>query len=230
MINSFKLFKPEKLLDQKCFQKGNGIKSELSLSFDQFLKHSKGFDRFEKSLELDLKQTDFYARKSFDSFVFKKNSFDLSSSKHAMITHNLISSSCALDDFLIKKMLEQKSLETEIDFCDYVLQLDLLCSETDKTWHSLRSILDNCVVLSLDDIVVYNTFFEKHLESLIVDSHSELKFVCSDVEQDMHVLKMNTIVAYLDKILVCNVYFDVHLEKLKCLLLLFLEKKFCFLI
>ena len=67
--------------------------------------------------------------------------------------------------------------------------------------------------------MVYNTFFEKHLESLIVDSRSELKLVCSDVEQEMHVLKMNTIVAYLDKILVCNVYFDVHLDKLKCVLL-----------
>ncbi|WZZ71266.1 hypothetical protein YC2023_082636 [Brassica napus] len=50
-------------------------------------------------------------------------------------------------------------------------KLDLLCSETDKTWHFLRSILHNCVDLSLDDIV------------------------------EMHVLKMNTIVAYLDKIL-----------------------------
>ena len=59
MINSFKLFKPEKLHDQKCFQKGNGISSEFILSFDQFLKHSKGIDHFEKSLELDLKQTDF---------------------------------------------------------------------------------------------------------------------------------------------------------------------------
>ncbi|KAF3581221.1 hypothetical protein DY000_02029954 [Brassica cretica] len=52
---------------------------------------------------------------------------------------------------------------------------DLLSYETDKTWHFMRSILDNCVVLSQDDIVVYNTFFEKHLESLIVDSRSELK-------------------------------------------------------
>ncbi|WZZ86239.1 hypothetical protein YC2023_114818 [Brassica napus] len=223
MINSFKLFKPEKLLDQKCFQKGNGIKSEFILSFDQFLKHSKGFDRFEKSFELDLKQTDFCARKSFDSFVFKKNGFDLSSSKHAMITDNLIASSCALDDFLIKKMLEQRSLETETDFCDSVLQPDLLSSETNKTWHFLRSILGNCVVLSLDDIVVYNTFFEKHLQSLIVDSQSKLKLVCSDVDQDMHDLKMNTIVAYLEKILVCNVYFDVHLDKLKCVLLVLVK-------
>ena len=224
MINSFKIFKPDELLDQPRFQKDNGINSGIILSFDQFLKHSKGFDRFEKSLELDLKQTDFCARKSFDSFVFKENGFDLSSSKHALITDDLFPSSCALDDFLIKKMLKQKSLETEtdfcdLDFCDSVLQPDLLCSETDKTWHFLRSILDNCVDLSLDDIAVYNTFFEKHLESLIVDSQSELKLVCSDVEQEMHVLKMNTIVAYLDKILVCNVYFDVHLDKLKCVLL-----------
>ncbi|CAG7888819.1 unnamed protein product [Brassica rapa] len=136
-----------------------------------------------------------------------------------MITDNLIASSCALDDFLIKKMLEQKSLETETDFCDYFLHPDLLSSETNITWHFLRSILDNCVALNLDDIVVYNTFFEKHLESLIVDFQSELKLVCSDVEQDMHDLNMNTIVAYLDKNLVCNVYFDVHLERLKCVLL-----------
>jgi len=125
-------------------------------------------------------------------------------------------------------LLENKSLRTENDFCDLdfgysVLQPDLVYSETDRTWNLLRSFRDNCVVLSLDDIVVYNTFFEKHLESLIVDSQSELKLVCSDVEQDMHILNMNNIVSYLDKILVCNVYFDVHLDKLKYVLLV-LEK------
>ena len=52
MINSFKLFKPEKLLDQKCFQKGNGISSEFILSFDKFLKHSKGFDHLKNLLSL----------------------------------------------------------------------------------------------------------------------------------------------------------------------------------
>ena len=71
MINSFKIFKPDELLDQPRFQKDNGINSGIILSFDQFLTHSKDFDRFEKSFELDLKQTDFCARKSFDSFVFK---------------------------------------------------------------------------------------------------------------------------------------------------------------
>ncbi|KAF2600378.1 hypothetical protein F2Q68_00010219 [Brassica cretica] len=196
----------------------------IRFGLEKFLKHSKGFDYFDRSLELELQQTDFCATKSFDSFAFKGIGFDLSSSGHALITDDLFPSSCALDDFLIKKMQEQKSLETETDFCDLdccdsVLQPDLLSSETDKILHFLRSILDNCVVLSLDDIVVYNTFFEIHLESLIVDSQSELKLVCSDVEQDMHVLKMNIIVAYLDKILVCNVYFDVHLDKLKCVLL-----------
>nr|VDD36090.1 unnamed protein product [Brassica oleracea] len=87
-----------------------------------------------------------------------------------------------------------------LDVIRFGLEKSIFC-ETDKTEHFPRSILHNCVDLSLDDIVVYNTFFEKHFESLIVDSQSELKFVCSDVEQEMHVLKMNTIVAYLDKIL-----------------------------
>uniref|UniRef100_A0A0D3A8H5 Uncharacterized protein n=1 Tax=Brassica oleracea var. oleracea TaxID=109376 RepID=A0A0D3A8H5_BRAOL len=171
MINSFKLFKPEKLVDQKCFQKGNGICSEFILSFDQFLKHSKGIDHFEKSLVLDLKQTDF----------------------------------------------------CDLEFCDSVLQLNLVCSETNRTWHLLRSFRDNCVVFSFNDILVYNTFFDNRLDHLIVDSQSELKLVCSDVEQDMHDLKMNTIGAYLNKIMVCNVYFDVHLDKLKCVLLVLVK-------
>ncbi|WZZ20552.1 LOW QUALITY PROTEIN: hypothetical protein YC2023_121939 [Brassica napus] len=198
MINSFKIFEPDELLDQPRFQKDNGVNSGIILSFDQFLNHSKGFDHFQKALEFDLKQTDFYARKTFDSFDFKENGFDLSSSKYALITDNLIASSCALDDFLIKKMLEQNHLKLKLIFVILIF-LDLLSSETDKIRHSLRSFLDNCVVLSLDDIVVYNTFFEKHLESLIVNSHSELKLVCSYVEQDMHALKVNTIVAYLVK-------------------------------
>ncbi|KAG5373673.1 hypothetical protein IGI04_037381, partial [Brassica rapa subsp. trilocularis] len=92
---------------------------------------------------------------------------------------------------------------------------DLLSFETDNTWHFLRSFRYNGVVLSSDDILVYNTFFEKCLELLINDSQTELKLVCSDVGKDMPILKMNTVVAYLDKILVCNIYFDEHLERLK---------------
>ena len=59
-------------------------------------------------------------------------------------------------------------------------------------------------------------FFEKHLELLINVSQSELTLLCSDVEKDMHVLRMIDIVACLDTILVYNVYFDVHLGRLKC--------------
>ncbi|KAF2557984.1 hypothetical protein F2Q68_00015992 [Brassica cretica] len=56
MINSFQVFEPDKFSDQKCFQNGNNIHSDLVLSFDQFLKHNKGFDHLEKSLELGLQQ------------------------------------------------------------------------------------------------------------------------------------------------------------------------------
>ncbi|WZZ64954.1 hypothetical protein YC2023_076324 [Brassica napus] len=166
----------------------------IRFGLEKFLKHSKGFDHFEKSLEIDLKQTDFCARKSFDSFVFKGNGFDLSSYRHALISGDFFTSSFALNEFLIKRLLEQKSLRTEtgfcdLDFCDFVLKSDLLSSETDKTWHFLRSFRDNCVVLSFDDILVYNSFFDKRLEHLIDVSQTELTLLCSDVEKDMHVLK-----------------------------------------
>lgn len=72
MINSFKIFEPDKFLDQQRFQTDLGISSEIILSFDQSLEQIKVFDHFEKYLELDLKQTDFCATKSFDSFVLKK--------------------------------------------------------------------------------------------------------------------------------------------------------------
>ncbi|KAF2581179.1 hypothetical protein F2Q68_00004774 [Brassica cretica] len=221
MINSFKVFKLDERLDQKCFQNCNGINSGIILSFDQFLKHSKGFDHFEKSLEIDLKQTDFCARKSFDSFVFKGNGFDLSSYRHVLIIGDFFTSSFALDEFLIKRLLEQKPLRSEtdfcdLDFCDFVLKTDLLSSETDKTWHLLRSFRNICVVLNCDNIVVYNTFFEKRLELLINVSQSEHTLLCSDVEKDMHVLGMIDIVACFDTILVYNVYFDVPLGMLKC--------------
>ncbi|KAG5383487.1 hypothetical protein IGI04_034957, partial [Brassica rapa subsp. trilocularis] len=220
MINSLKIFEPDKCLDQSRFQNVNGITSGIILSFDQFLEHNKGFHLLGRPFDLDLQQTDFCAEKSLDLFVCKGNGFDLSSSRHVLITDELFASSYALDEILIQKLLEQKSLETEndfrdLEFCGSVLQPDLLSFETDKTWYFLRSFRDNGAVLSSDDILVYNTFFEKCLELLINDSQTELKLVCSDVGKDMHILKMNTVIAYLDKILVCNIYFDEHLDRLK---------------
>ncbi|WZZ20884.1 hypothetical protein YC2023_122271 [Brassica napus] len=66
MINFFQLFEPDKFSDQKHFQIGNDINYNLVLSFDQFLKHIKGFDHLEKSLELGLQQPVFCARKSVE--------------------------------------------------------------------------------------------------------------------------------------------------------------------
>ncbi|KAF2601892.1 hypothetical protein F2Q70_00027222 [Brassica cretica] len=100
MIHSFKKLEPDKLFDQKHFQNDNDIPSGLVLSFDQFLEHSKGFDHLEKSFELDLQQPVFCARKSFDSFVFKENSFSLSSYGHELFTGILLASTYALDDFM----------------------------------------------------------------------------------------------------------------------------------
>ncbi|KAF3612169.1 hypothetical protein DY000_02048525 [Brassica cretica] len=94
-----------------------------------------------------------------------------------------------------------KSPRVETDFWDSVLKLDILCFETDRPWHMLRSLLNKCVVLSFDDIVVDNTFFEKHIEHLISDSQSELTLLCSDFEKDRHVLTMFNIILCLDTIM-----------------------------
>ncbi|KAF3484478.1 hypothetical protein F2Q69_00052648 [Brassica cretica] len=169
MFNSFKVFEPDELLDQKRFQHDNGINSGFFLSFDQFLKHSKGLDHFEESLELD-----FCARNSFDSFVFKDNSFNLSCYRYALITGNLFASTCALDEFIVKTLLEQKSLRAKTDFCyDSVLKSDL----------ELFSIM--CP----DTILVYNTYFDR--------LHDDLKRV-------LHVLGKETLVSDLNKYLSCT--------------------------
>uniref|UniRef100_A0A0D3C2B4 Uncharacterized protein n=1 Tax=Brassica oleracea var. oleracea TaxID=109376 RepID=A0A0D3C2B4_BRAOL len=174
-----------------------------------------GLDHLEKLFELDLQQLVFCSRKSFDSFVFKENSFSLSSYGHALITGQLFAPTCALDEFMVKTLLEQKSATVETDFCDSVLKYDILCVQTDRPWLVLKSLLKNYVTLSFDDILVYNTFFEKHIEPLISDSQSELTLLCSDFEKDRHVLKMFNIVLCLDTIMVCNAYFDVIFERLK---------------
>uniref|UniRef100_A0A0D3DLH5 Uncharacterized protein n=1 Tax=Brassica oleracea var. oleracea TaxID=109376 RepID=A0A0D3DLH5_BRAOL len=171
MFNSFKVFEPDELLNQKRFQHDNGINCGFVLSFDQFLKHSK------------------------------ENSFNLSFYRHALITGQLFASTCALNEFMVKTLLEQKSPRVETDFCDYVLKYDILCVETDRHWLVLKSLLKNCVTLSFDDILVYNTLFEKHNDPLISDSQSELTLLRSDFEKDRHVLKMFNIMLCLDTIL-----------------------------
>ncbi|KAF2558518.1 hypothetical protein F2Q68_00016773 [Brassica cretica] len=82
-----------------------------------------GLDHLEKSFELDLQQLVYCSRKSFDSFVFKENSFSLRSYGHKLITGILFASSYALDDFMVSTLLEQNSHKAETDFCDSVLKL-----------------------------------------------------------------------------------------------------------
>ncbi|WZZ46970.1 hypothetical protein YC2023_043229 [Brassica napus] len=99
MFNSFKVFEPDELLDQKRFHHDNGINSGFVLSFHQFLKHSKGFDHFEESLELDLQQLDFCARNSVDPWISNSRSeIDLLCSKSEKLAHvlNLFFSNCAI--------------------------------------------------------------------------------------------------------------------------------------
>uniref|UniRef100_A0A0D3BUZ6 Uncharacterized protein n=1 Tax=Brassica oleracea var. oleracea TaxID=109376 RepID=A0A0D3BUZ6_BRAOL len=156
-----KVFEPDELLDQKRFQHDNGINSGFVLSFDQFLKHSKGFDHFEESLELDLQLPDFCARNSFDSFVFKENSFNLSCYRYALITGNFFASTCALDESMVKALLEQKSLRAKTEFCcDSILKsdLELLYSNSDHVRHVLKMSYD---ISCLESILIYNTFFDK---------------------------------------------------------------------
>ncbi|KAF2600456.1 hypothetical protein F2Q68_00012253 [Brassica cretica] len=171
MFNSFKVFEPDKLLDQKRFQHDNGINSGFVLSFDQFLKHSKGFDHFEESFELDLQEPDFCARNSFDSFFFKENSFNLSCYRYALISGNLFASTCALDEFMVKTLLEQKSLRAKTDFCcdsvlksdlelfadpwisNYRFEIDLLCSKFEKLVHVLNLFFSNSAITCPDTIL-----------------------------------------------------------------------------
>ncbi|XP_056849651.1 uncharacterized protein LOC130499529 [Raphanus sativus] len=174
MIHSFEKLEPDKLFDQKCFLNDNDISSGLVLSFDQFLKHHKGFDHLEKSFELVLQQPDFCFRKLCDSFVcFKDNWFDLSFSSHGLITGDLFAFPCALDEFMVKTLLEQKSLRTETDSCcdsdlkpapsyfESDLDLKFLCSEYDQP----RLVLNMFYGVScLESILICNTFFEKHIE------------------------------------------------------------------
>ncbi|KAF3562905.1 hypothetical protein DY000_02012657 [Brassica cretica] len=218
MFNSFKVFQPDELLDQKRFQHDNGINSGFVLSFDQFLKHIKGFDHFEESLELDLQQPDFCARNSFDSFVVKENSFNLSCYRYALITGNFFASTCALDKFMVKTLLEQKSLRFKTDFCcDSVLKsdLELLYSNSDHVRHVLKMSYD---ISCLESILIYNTFFDKSADRWISNSRFEIDLLCSKSEKLAHVLNLffsNYAITCPDTILVYNTYFDRLHDDLK---------------
>ena len=210
MFNSFKVFEPDELLDQKRFENDNGINYVFVLSFDQFLKHSKGFDYFEESLELDLQHPDFCARNSFDSFVFKENGFNLSSYRYALITGNLFASTCALVELMVKTLLEHKSLRAKTNFCcDSILKsdLELLYSNSDHVRHILKM---SYYISCLEIILIYNNFFDKNADPWISNYRFEIDLLCSKSEKLAHVLNLfsrNCAITCPDTIPVYNTYF-----------------------
>src|SRR5690606_18750047 len=144
-------------------------------------------------------------------------------------TGDLFSSTCAWKEIMDRSLQKPKLLraKTELVFnfvlkpvhsCsetkfafDSCLKLASLCSETRKSWH-VRSLFENGVVLSFDDILVYNTFFEKHVEPLLSDS-----LLCFKSKKLVHILKLffkNCVILSFDNILVYNTFFDKDVEPL----------------
>ncbi|WZZ26319.1 hypothetical protein YC2023_009720 [Brassica napus] len=161
------------------------------------IKHSD-LDHLEKLFELDLQQLVFCSRKSFDSFVFKENSFSLSSYGHELITGILFASSYALDDFMVSTLLEQNSHKAETDFCgdsvlksvhsysEFDLELKILCSESDQVRHILEMFYSSSC---LENILIYNTFFDKHAELWI--RNSQLKNVPLVLRKEILISDLN---------------------------------------
>uniref|UniRef100_A0A0D3BU80 Uncharacterized protein n=1 Tax=Brassica oleracea var. oleracea TaxID=109376 RepID=A0A0D3BU80_BRAOL len=131
---------------------------------------------------------------------------------------NLFASTCALDEFMVKTLLEQKSLRAKIDFCcGSVLKsdLELLYSNSDHIRHVLKMSYDNSC---LESILIYNTFFDKSDDPWISNSRFEIDLLCSKSETLAHVLNLffsNCSITCLDTILVYNTYFDRLHDDLK---------------
>ncbi|CAN7022430.1 unnamed protein product [Brassica rapa subsp. trilocularis] len=158
MFKSFKELKPEIIFDQKRFQNQNNNISGHILSFDHFLKHGKSFDHFEKVLELELKHSDF-CLKPCDSFVrTEERSFVTNFHVHKLILDNSFVSAYELNE--PKKLQEPKLHQSDFRF---------KCVKSAKF---SKFELDNDskhVGWFFDDILVYNTFFDKPAAQLKLD-------------------------------------------------------------
>ncbi|XP_033139220.1 uncharacterized protein LOC117130548 [Brassica rapa] len=210
MFKSFKEIKPEIIFDQKRFQNQNNNICGHILSFDHFLKHVKSFDHFEKVLELELKQSDF-CLKPCDSFArTEERSFVTNFHVHKLILDNSCVSAYVLNE--PKKLQEPKLHQSDFRF-KFVksakftkFELDCLCAENDSKH----------VGWFFDDILVYNTFFDKPAAQLKLDiTNSECVnlnlndiWVCS-IFFDMHHRWRNHAVLCFGDILVYNTFFDM---------------------
>ncbi|KAF3570455.1 hypothetical protein F2Q69_00059564 [Brassica cretica] len=171
MFNSFKVFEPDELLNQKRFQHDNGINCGFVLSFDQFLKHSK------------------------------ENSFNLSFYRHALITGQLFASTCALNEFMVKTLLEQKSPRVETDFCDYVLKLKYVLHVLGK--ETLISYLNKYMSCTYDPGILFSVLSAQD-KQVIFSSREfrppeklEMANLLSDEPTTNSIMPKNTFVSWL---------------------------------
>ncbi|XP_018435406.2 uncharacterized protein LOC108807639 [Raphanus sativus] len=186
MFKSLKEFKPENLFDQKCFQTNNKNISGHILSLHHFLKHSQSFNHNENVLELQLKQSDFCFRKPCDSFArTEEKMFVLKFPMHELLTDDFLASNYVLKE--PRKFHKPKLHHADIRF-EFVksenifeFEIDCLCAENDF----------KRVGLFFEDILVYNTFFDKPAGQL------KLEFIDSECVN-----------LFLTDIWVCNILFD----------------------
>ncbi|XP_048603794.1 uncharacterized protein LOC125581807 isoform X2 [Brassica napus] len=182
MLKTFKELEPDKLFDQKYFQYGNKNFSGHVLSFEQFMNHH------EKIFEPVFKPTEFYFRKPFALFArTEENSFVVNFPRHELISDYFLAPTYVLKEprKLHEPKLHHSDVRVEIVKSANIseFELDCLCAKNDS----------KCVGLFFEDILVYNTFFEKPVPQL------KLEFTDSEY--------MNLI---LDDIWVCNIFFDMH--------------------
>ncbi|KAF3593931.1 hypothetical protein DY000_02022395 [Brassica cretica] len=168
------------------------------------------FDHFEESLELDLQQPDFCARNSFDSFVFKENSFNLGSYRYLMITGNLLHQLVPWKNSWLRLCWNRNQLELKHFCCDSVLKsdLELLYSNSDHVRNVLKMSYD---ISCLESILIYNTFFDKNADPWISINRFEIDLLCSKSKKHAHVLNLffrNCAITCPDTIRVYNTYFD----------------------
>ncbi|XP_056854388.1 uncharacterized protein LOC130503845 [Raphanus sativus] len=187
MSKSFKELKPENLFDQKRFQTDNNHLSGHVLSLDHFMKHSKSFDHYEKVFEPDLKQSDF-CFKPYDLFARTEDkSFVENFPRHDLLTDDFLASTCLLKE--PRKFQEPKLHQSDIRFKILKsaniseFELDCLCAEN----------VSKRVGLFFDDILVYNTFFDKPAAQL-----------------KLEIIDSKCVNLILDDIWVCNIFFDMH--------------------
>src|SRR5690606_31661553 len=172
---------------QKCFQNNNNNISGHVLSLDQFLKHCQRLDHCQKVLKLELKQSDICFRKPCDSFarITYKHSF-VNFPKHELVIDN---SPAFIHVLKEPRKLHEPKLHHSVTRFAIVrsasiseFKLDCLHSETES----------KRVGLLFDDILVYNTFFDRHLLLL-----------------KLEIIGSGCVVLWLVNILVYNTFFDM---------------------